>query len=42
MSQQKPTFDMEAAIAALREGRDLTGKRVFKTLCQPNGFYKLM
>ena len=26
MSKQKPTFDMEAAIAALREGQDLTGK----------------
>ena len=26
MSKQKPTFDMEAAIAALRDGQDLTGK----------------
>lgn len=26
MSKQKPTFDMEAAIAALSDGQDLTGK----------------
>lgn len=26
MSKQKPTFDIDAAIAALREGQDLTGK----------------
>jgi hypothetical protein len=25
----KPTFDMDAALQALREGKDLTGKEVF-------------